>query len=99
MRKLMIGALVSVMLSLGAMAGNVKHTEDTCPCSVFLKGHERASAEKSELCEKAQDYKFEAEKALETFSTSNTKEVKDVEYKLYRKLYTKYQNIMKSLFN
>ena len=96
MKKILIGALISVMLSLGAMAGNVKHAEDTCPCDVFLKAGNKV---KYDSCEKAQDYKYEAEKALDFYNASNLKEAKDAQYKLYRSLYTKYQSIMKKLFN
>ena len=96
MKKLMIGSLISVVLSLGAMAEDVKHVNDTCPCDIFLKADNKP---KYNACEKAQTYKFEAEKALEVFSTSNIKEIKNTQYSLYRKLYTKYQRIMKKLFN
>jgi len=96
MKKLVIGTLISVMLSLGAMAGDVKHVSSTCPCDVFLK---TSSKTKYDACEKAQTYKFEAENALDIYATSNIKEVKDTQYSLYRELYTKYQSIMKKLFN
>ena len=94
----LLGVAMLVVKAFSSSIPKFKCTDTSCPCDVFLSGHERASKEKADLCEEGMKYKLQADLSFKAYKEAKSEERRETEYNFYRKYTEKYVKIMESLF-